>query len=1323
MQAPRRLQLRRGNTAAISTYLGAPGELIINTDTNTLYVHDGLTTGGIATTINTASITSNISSLQSSVAVLQGNILTLESGITTLTSNAAVQAGLLATLLANAGVQSGDIASLLANAGVQAGELATLTSNAASQADSLATLTANAASQSGALADLVANAAVQAGLIASVQGTYGNSNVSAYLTTNLYTTETYVNNQIANISIPETYGNTNVAAYLTTNQYATQPYVNTSNTAVVGYIDNQISTLTANAAVQSGQIASLTSNAAVQAGDITTLFANAGAQADSIATLTSNAATQAGLIASTEANIVVANTALKGYVDSTVTTANTAMKGYVDSQSFYSNVKVSNYLPTYSGNIFADIVSGKLRSNKTAPTTVQGAAGDKVGDIAVDNSYVYICTQDFPTETTYITRPTDTGTSNSFKSNIGYPPPNYITAGWTISGWGISGGTATITGFDDFNGITRFLLNTTISPNYSDYTLNAPAQVNIWTSIPLTSFQSTAYSNAAVSTYLADHTVKTFGGNVQIEGNLFVNGNITSISTNSYTVTDNIISIADGNPADTLDIGFTGHRTVGGALQHTGLIRDASANNWKLFSNVSTSPGTTADFTNAVYDDLVVGAISSPTIDTITANLGSVAGSLATLTSNAGSQAGALATLTSNAASQAGDITTIYANLGAVSGSLATLTSNAAVQAGLLSGLESNAAAQAGAIVTANTAMKGYVDAQIATVTGTYSNSNVASYLTSYTGNIGNVLTTANVVTTQYFIGNGSQLTGIVASAGTTYSNTNVAAYLTTANITTTGNITAAWLSGNISITGNVVGTSPNVTIQAGSYSSTFNNQGNVILPNLAVTGNVISGGYFLGNGALLTGIVAGGGTNYSNVNVAIYLGNVSTNINPVPNDIWGLGAENKEWYSAHIKNAYIKETIQAYSGGGYSGGNAGELLKSTGSGIAWQEIKTVNGNSLFGNGDITISGSSSYGDANVAVYLPTYTGNLGGNLTGYSGNVYLAGNIVVGPAGYTVLPTTVAQFTGNANTYTQLNLQNISTGTDATAEYVATANNSTDTTFFVDLGIANSNYDVNSPTNSLGTAIYANDSYLYAQGNTAASIGGNLVIGTSTASKTVKIFAGGINSANVVATVANTGVSVTGNITASNNITATGNVTATYIVTTGGYGNITQVDTITANSVVATGNVTVQGMGVVMTNRPAFRVNGTSTIAGLQTTANVNLKGAAVSTVYNQGSYFDSTTGKFTAPIAGIYEVLLNARVNSSYNGLQQLVVLKNGLNTAGNIVAFWESGGNTSTSAAHWGVSGTINLVAGDYLSANILAGNVTFDANDNWSVTYLG
>jgi hypothetical protein len=189
------------------------------------------------------------------------------------------------------------------------------------------------------------------------------------------------------------------------------------------------------------------------------------------------------------------------------------------------------------------------------------------------------------------------------------------------------------------------------------------------------------------------------------------------------------------------------------------------------------------------------------------------------------------------------------------------------------------------------------------------------------------------------------------------------------------------------------------------------------------------------------------------------------------------------------------------------------------------------------------------------------------------------AGNISVGTAGFTVLPNIVAQFTSNVNSYGQINMQNINSGTASTTEIVATANNGTDTVFFVDMGIAGNAYNNASPNNSLGTIIYANDAYLYAQGNTSANVGGNLAIGAATAGRSVTIFAGGINNSSNVATFANTGVTVYGNITAAN------------IITTGTYGNITNANVISANSLVVT--TTVRTLPVTFANLPSATAAG----------------------------------------------------------------------------------------------------------------------------------
>jgi hypothetical protein len=61
-------------------------------------------------------------------------------------------------------------------------------------------------------------------------------------------------------------------------------------------------------------------------------------------------------------------------------------------------------------------------------------------------------------------------------------------------------------------------------------------------------------------------------------------------------------------------------------------------------------------------------------------------------------------------------------------------------------------------------------------------------------------------------------------------------------NLTANGNITANNFSGNITIVGNVTGTSPNVTLVAGSYSTVFDNTGNIVLPGNTFSVNYANG-------------------------------------------------------------------------------------------------------------------------------------------------------------------------------------------------------------------------------------------------------------------------------------------------------------------------------------------------------------------------------------------------------------------------------------------------------------------------------------------------
>jgi hypothetical protein len=114
-------------------------------------------------------------------------------------------------------------------------------------------------------------------------------------------------------------------------------------------------------------------------------------------------------------------------------------------------------------------------------------------------------------------------------------------------------------------------------------------------------------------------------------------------------------------------------------------------------------------------------------------------------------------------------------------------------------------------------------------------------------------------------------------------------------------------------------------------------------------------------------------------------------------------------------------------------------------------------------------------------------------------------------------LPNTAAQFAASGNSYIQTNLVNTNDG--GTADIVVTANTGSDTTYFLDTGYANKDFVPGSEYNSLGTAIYPLDGYIYVQGS-EGHLGGNLTIGTTVSNTEIKFIAGGGASENVIAKI-----------------------------------------------------------------------------------------------------------------------------------------------------------------------------------------------------------
>ena len=105
----------------------------------------------------------------------------------------------------------------------------------------------------------------------------------------------------------------------------------------------------------------------------------------------------------------------------------------------------------------------------------------------------------------------------------------------------------------------------------------------------------------------------------------------------------------------------------------------------------------------------------------------------------------------------------------------------------------------------------------------------------------------------------------------------------------------------------------------------------------------------------------------------------------------------------------------------------------------------------------------------------------------------------------------------------------------------------------------------------------------------------------------------------------------------------------------------------------------------------------------------------------YNQGGW-DNTIGTFTAPIAGLYQVNLIARTNSNSSPSGQIIVFKNntgGVTGTAQIMVEWAS----NTTMNHAGGSTISKLAVGDTLKAVVTVGTLSFDANDNFSVAYIG
>jgi len=367
----------------------------------------------------------------------------------------------------------------------------------------------------------------------------------------------------------------------------------------------------------------------------------------------------------------------------------------------------------------------------------------------------------------------------------------------------------------------------------------------------------------------------------------------------------------------------------------------------------------------------------------------------------------------------------------------------------------------------------GYVNDNFSNVWATgVANSNVA-----FSGN--KILTTntnGNLVLAPNGIGKVQANVDIIPNANNTLSlgalgkrwNTVYAQYLDVANITVSGDVD---LAGDVVIDGNLTVNGTTTTL----------NTSNVDIEDKQITLAFGSPNVTVANGA---GIHVAG----ANANIT-YLSS---------NDSWNLN-----------KSLSVNGNISTFTGNvqaNYFIGNGSQLTS----------VAAAGGNTQIQFNNNGVLGVANYGLTynNASNTFSVVTGSFFGDATTGRNALY------AGTAGYTALGSDImAQFTGNVDAYSQINFQNINNGTSASGDFIVTADNGTDSTNFVDMGIASSTYSYPSYP-----AYGPNDSYLL-------NNGGNLLINSQSPSKVIKLLVGGSANSNIVATVSNIGMDIKGNI------------------------------------------------------------------------------------------------------------------------------------------------------------------------------------------------
>jgi hypothetical protein len=978
-----------------------------------------------------------------SVASIKANITAANAAITALQANAAVQALDLDSLLSNSAAQGSTLNSLTTNAASQAVAIDSVNANIGAYqtfananisglATSISTINANVVAANIRINTLLSNAAVQA---LDIDNLYSNSSLQQSDIVSLQANATTQSVQITLLNANLSAANTDISS-LTSNSATQGTQINLLNANVVAANIN-ITNLQTNAATQALQLDNLQTNVNSWYSSIAATNANVSAANARIVVLDANLGSTSTNVTSLRSDItnliankanVAGSTVFSGNLQASYLLANNSAKiGSLIEVGQPSPVAYPDLAAVFIGNVdgYYQLVLQNTNSGPNASGDIVITADD--GDDT--NYYLNIGVNSSNWSGNFVVPAGDTGVPefahDAYFTAIGgnlalrtdsnvYFVANTVFAGlekdgnFTIFNTNLefSDGSVQSTAVTDVAGL---LAN--VDTFYNDFiTIDAnigslyntvdsvDANIGAFQTYANVTFGPDSYADANVQAYLA-----------AFDGNIIPSANITySLGSSAYQwkdlwVSNNTIYI--GNVPITVSNGnllVNGNLVTGSGGSGTDDVLRANVGAYQTFANAN-------------------AATQATSINTFNANMGAYQtyGNLTFSTvANATSQATDITTLYANAATQATGINTFNANLGAYQ---TFANANAATQATAINTINANV----GAYQTwANTV--GFIGNINGNNGVTYFGSNIILLSTTgavtqdqllniFTGNTGAQVSFAgngNVIVNEdswielrqtsptpnplkFNIETWDANIGTQANAINTI-NANIGAYQVYANATFT---TSSYGNSNVksylgAFDGNIL-PSANITYDLGSANYRWRDlwlSGNTINLGsalLSAVGNTIQlpAGSTVG-GASVDVVSINANITAANLEIAAIQSNLAIQANVL--DVLSGNAVTQQSELANLVANAATQASELNTLVSNAATQASELNTLI-SNAATQSgaINSINANigayQAYANSTFS---TSSYGNANVAAYLPTYTGNISaGNLT-VSGNI-----------------------------------------------------------------------------------------------------------------------------------------------------------------------------------------------------------------------------------------------------------------------------------------------------------------------------------------------